>query len=733
MNKYNHKAIEKKWKNAWTKSKIFKTLEPAASAKASASRGKFYVLDMFPYPSGAGLHVGHPKGYIATDIVARMKMMQGYNVLHPMGWDAFGLPAENYAIKNKVHPATATAKNIKTFKKQLGLLGFTYDWDREVTTTDPKYYKWTQWAFIQMFKHGLAYESYEPINWCPDCKTSLANEDLEGGLCERCGSVVEQKPMRQWVLRITKYADRLLNDLEKLEAWPKSIKTMQKDWIGRSEGAEVQFIVIPTEAEGRAEESLRQQTIRDSSASLRFAQNDKLIVFTTRPDTLFGATYLVVAPEHEIVKKLKDKITNWSEVEKYLATAKQKTALERTELQKEKTGVELKGIKAINPVNDEELPIFIADYVLANYGTGAIMAVPAHDERDWEFAKKYGLTIKSVVAAKFVEVVNPPRTGKKFKRRKTIHVILKRPSDNKILMLQWKGEVWGDRKPRTFIIGGIEADEDPILAAKREVREEIGYKNLKFIKDLGIEVHTEYFAAHKDENRQADIRVLYFELENEEKDSVTAEEMLKHEPVWIEESEAGKFVNVSDGPFIWDWFLSGGRAFTGDGVAINSDFLNDLPTAEAKTKMIAWLEEKNIGQKKVQYKLRDWVFSRQRYWGEPIPLIHCEKDGWVPVPEKDLPLKLPNVKKYEPSGTGESPLATIDKWVNTKCPVCKGPAKRETNTMPQWAGSCWYYLAYTMLGNQKSKIKNTSGTKPVLIIGIRLIYMWAELNTLLDI
>lgn len=507
MQKYDHKRIEKRWQGIWEENKVYQT-------KEDANKKKFYILDMFPYPSGAGLHVGHPKGYIATDVIARMKMMQGYNVLHPMGWDAFGLPAENYAIKNKVHPSIATGENVKRYKSQLESLGFTYDWNREVNTTDPAYYKWTQWAFIQMFKRGLAFESYEPINWCPECKTGLANEDLENGLCERCGSQVEQKPMRQWVLKITDYAERLLADLDTLNEWPESIREMQRNWIGKSEGALVNF------------------KIKDNE--------EKLEVFTTRPDTLFGVTYCVMAPEHELVQKLKDQIKNWSEVVEYIDNAKKKTSLERTELQKEKTGVELKGLKAINPVSNEELPIFIADYVLTGYGTGAIMAVPAHDERDFEFAKKYGLEVKEVL----------------------------------------KG---GD---------------------------------------------------------------------------------------------------VSD------------TAFTGDGEHVNSDFLNGLGKEGGISTMNKWLEENNIGQKKTQYKLRDWVFSRQRYWGEPIPLVHCEKCGWTPVPESELPLKLPDVKNYEPTGTGESPLANITDWVNTTCPVCGGPAKRETNTMPQWAGSCWYYLRY---------------------------------------
>ncbi len=514
MEKYDHKKIEDKWREKWEKEKLYTTGEDKA-------KPKFYILDMFPYPSGAGLHVGHPKGYIATDIFARAKMMQGYNVLHPMGWDAFGLPAENYAIQNKIHPREATEKNVATFKSQLEKLGFTYDWDREINTTDPEFYKWTQWTFIKMFECGLAYESNEPVNWCPSCKTVLSNEDLENGKCERCGSEIERKPMRQWVLKITDYTERMLNDLEKLPHWEESIKEMQKNWIGRSEGAEVDFEI----------------------------NGEKVTVFTTRPDTLFGATFFVMAPEHSLVKKITTEEQK-KEVEKYIKQAASKSDMERTELAKEKTGV-FTGAYAINPVNQEKIPVYIADYVMMGYGTGAIMAVPAHDERDWEFAKKYKI--------KIIEVV--------------------------------KSEI--------------------------DVQKE---------------------------------------------------------------------------------------AFIGDGVAVNSEFLNGLKVVDAKEKMIKWLEEKNLGKRAINYKIKDWVFSRQRYWGEPIPIVHCEKCGNVAVPENELPLKLPEVKNYEPTGTGESPLANIKEWVNTKCPKCGGPAKRETNTMPQWAGSSWYYLRYIDPKNDKALI-----------------------------
>ena len=510
---YNHQALEKKWQKIWTDSGLYKTTE-------DFSRPKYYILDMFPYPSGVGLHVGHPKGYIATDIFARYKRLKGFNVLHPMGWDAFGLPAENYAIKNKVHPQKSTNDNIEIFKQQLSILGLSYDWERELNTTDPTYYKWTQWIFLEMWKRGLAYESFEPINWCPSCQTGLANEDLEDGLCERCGSEVEQKPMRQWVLKITDYADRLLDDLEKLPDWERSIKDMQKNWIGRSNGSEIVF------------------KIKDSEAEIK--------VFTTRVDTVFGCTYLVLAPENKLVAELKEKITNFSIVKEYLELTKHKTELQRTDLNKDKTGVILEGLYAINPFNGEKLKVFVADYVLNSYGTGAVMAVPAHDERDFEFAEKYGLKIKTSI-----------------------------------------GQKKGDR------------------------------------------------------------------------------------------------------------FLTGEKScFTADGYLVDSGDFSGLSSEEARLKMTNWLQKNNLGSSKINYKIKDWIFSRQRYWGEPIPLIHCQQCGVVAVPEEELPLKLPEVKSYEPSGSGESPLATISDWVNTSCPKCAGPAKREINTMPQWSGSCWYYLRY---------------------------------------
>ena len=665
---YNHKVVERKWKKYWKENKIYLTKDKGEK--------KAYVLDMFPYPSGEGLHVGHPKGYIATDVYSRYKKMRGFNILHPMGWDAFGLPAENYAIKNKVHPSKSVAKNIKRYKEQLSILGLNYDWDREINTTDPKYYKWTQWIFLQMFKKGLTYQSHEPINWCPSCQTGLANEDLEDGKCERCGSLVEKKPVRQWVLKITDYAERLLKDLEQLD-WPESIKESQKNWIGRSEGAEIGF--------------------RIHGVGVR----EEIKIFTTRPDTIFGATYLVLSPEHKIISDLTClparqgfKISNWKEVEEYIKNAKKKTEIERTTEGKEKTGVELKGIRALNPATGEEIPIWIADYVLAEYGTGAIMAVPAHDERDFQFAKKYNLPIKQVVAPFFIDRDNPPQEEKKWSPRKVIQAIVRHPTENKIIQLQWKKQPW-----KTFVMGGVEEGENYEEAARREAREETGYKNIKSIKQIGWQIESNFYAANKDVNRKAFVQVFEVLLENLEKNNLSEEENEIHEVVWVPTDEIYKsFEPVAEKDHILEYFQKDKKASTGEGIIINSNKFDGLSSQEAREKIIEFVG----GQKKTTYKLRDWVFSRQRYWGEPIPLIHCEKCGVVAVPEKDLPVELPKVKNYEPSGTGDSPLANIKKWVNVKCPQCKSPARRETNTMPQWAGSCWYYIRFTDPKNKKA-------------------------------
>ena len=513
MEMYNHHTVEKKWQKIWDDEKAFKT-------ENDYTKPKFYALVEFPYPSGQGLHVGHPRPYTALDIVARKRRMQGYNVLYPMGWDAFGLPTENYAIKNKIHPKIITKNNVAHFKEQLHSLGYSFDWDREINTTDPGYYKWTQWIFLKLFKAGLAYKKEMPINWCTSCKVGLANEEVVNGVCERCGSPVVRKVKSEWMLKITNYADKLIEGLKDVD-YIERVKTSQINWIGRSEGAEVDFAIAGKE--------------------------DKLRVYTTRPDTLFGATYMVVSPEHPLIDKYKDEITNWDEIMTYREMAAKKSDFERTELAKDKTGVVLGGLTAINPINNTEIPIWISDYVLMTYGTGAIMAVPAHDDRDWEFAKKFNLPMIQVVEG-------------------------------------------------------------------------------------------------------------------------------KDGPVDINEAA---FTDVATGKMI------------------NSGFLTGLSVEEAKEKVKDFLTENKIGNRKVNYKLRDWVFSRQRYWGEPIPIVHCDKCGYVPLDESELPLLLPEVESYMPTDNGESPLAAMTDWVNTTCPCCGGPAKRETDTMPQWAGSSWYFLRYT--------------------------------------
>ena len=508
METYNYKNIEKKWQDRWEEAGIF-------HASNKSEKPKFFGLVEFPYPSGQGLHVGHPRSYTAMDIIARKRRMEGQNVLYPIGWDAFGLPTENYAIKNKIHPKKVTAANVANFTRQLKMLGFSFDWSREINTTDPQYYKWTQWIFMQLFKHGLAYKQEMPINWCTGCKVGLSNEEVVNGVCERCGSQVVQKRKSQWMLKITEYAQRLIDDLDDVNYLEK-IKTQQKNWIGRSEGAEVKF---------------------------KLSTGDEMVVYTTRCDTLFGATYTVMSPEHKMIDKMKDSITNWDTVEAYRKEAATKSEFERTELAKEKTGVKLEGVYAINPANGKELPVFISDYVLVTYGTGAIMAVPAHDTRDWEFAKKFDLPI--------IEVVS----------------------------------------------GGENVQE---------------------------EAYTDVYS----------------------------------------------------------------------GNMVNSGFLDGMSVKEAIPAMIDWLEKQGLGTRKVNFKLRDWVFSRQRYWGEPIPLVHCDKCGWVAIPESELPLELPEIETFEPGENGESPLAKAYDWINTTCPCCGGKAVRETDTMPQWAGSSWYFLRY---------------------------------------
>lgn len=652
--KYDHKKIERKWQKKWVANGLYRT-------EQDSKKPKSYVLDMFPYPSSEGLHVGHPKGYIATDIYSRMKRMQGHNVLHPMGWDAFGLPAENFAIKNKVHPRKAVEKNIARFKEQLEKIGFNYDWNREINTTDPEYYKWTQWIFLKLFEKGLAYQSNEPINWCPSCQTGLSNEDLDEGACERCGSIVEKRPMRQWMLKITDYAERLLKDLDLLPQWPEYIKESQRNWIGKSEGALIDFFI-----------------------SGKTDGIEKITVFTTRPDTLFGVTYIAISPE--LAKKWMD--IGWKPnfaVLPYMGAVLEERVKLGVEVVKEKTGMNT-GIFAINPVNKEKIPVWVANYVLGDVGTGAIMAVPAHDERDYEFAKKYDLPIRTVVEPCFIQKTEPGavRSELPFVEREAITAIVKHWSEDKYIGLRWKKVDW-----ETLITGGVEAGQTPVEATIAEITEETGYQHMRFVRELP-RTHAKFFHVPKNQNRFAHFHVLYFELENGVQEKLTDEEKANHELIWLTPQEMEKFRLPESHRYSWKSLHGAARAYSGDGILSNSGEFDGMESEEAKRAITTFVG----GKWTTTYRLKDWVFSRQRYWGEPIPIIHCEKCGAVPVPEKDLPVMLPKVEHYEPTGTGESPLAAISEWVNTECPKCGGAGKRETNTMPQWAGSSWYYLRY---------------------------------------
>lgn len=697
---YDFKEIESKWQKQWAENKYGKSED-------FSQKPKHYHLVEFPYPSGAGLHVGHCMGYGASDAYCRMKRMQGFNVMYPIGWDAFGLPTENYAIKTGRKPQVVTKENTDTFRQQMQDLGYSFDWDREVNTTDPDYYHWTQWIFLQFYTHAivttdeksgytsklvkvadddretprLAYQAEMPINWCPSCKTGLANEEVIDGKCERCGTETEKKMQKQWMLRITAYADRLIKDLETVDYLDK-IKTQQVNWIGKSEGSTIKFKIATSPLASR---------------------NDTIDVYTTRADTLFGCTYVVLAPEHTLIQNIESRISNIEEVKEYIKETKKKSDLERTELIKDKTGVELKGIKAINPINGEEIPIFVADYVLASYGTGAVMAVPAHDQRDFEFATKYGIAIKQVIAPLYSTDTGPDavKADKETVTRKMITAIVKHWDEDKIFCLNWEKFDW-----HSFILGGIDDGETGADAAKREVIEETGYQNIKSIKKIGFETHSNFFARHKDINRYSISDCFVVQLADEEHQTPAEEHTKNHKGEWIETKRVDNYITIQNNRYYWDIYSSGEEAFTDYGVLINSGEFDGQKSKNAMKKITEKLKVSDSGDFTTNFKLRDWVFSRQHYWGEPIPIVYCDKCGLQPLSENDLPLTLPEVEKYEPTNTCESPLSNIPNWVNTKCPKCDGSAKRETDTMPNWAGSSWYYLAYATCQSQKSKGKS---------------------------
>ncbi|MDO8601127.1 MAG: class I tRNA ligase family protein, partial [bacterium] len=653
MDSYNPQKIEAKWRKIWEKNKTFQV-------DLKRAKSPYYNLMMFPYPSAEGLHVGNVYAFTGSDIHGRFKKMQGNDVFEPMGFDAFGIHSENFAIKKGIHPKILIKKNTDNFREQLKNLGGLFDWSHEVDTTKPEYYKWTQWLFLQLFKAGLAFRKKAPVDWCPSCKTVLADEQVISGKCERCDSQVIQKETEQWFFKITKYAEKLLKNLEKID-WSERTKIAQKNWIGKSEGAKIEFRI----------------------KNLEF----RVEVFTTRPDTLFGCTYLVISPEHSMVQNIESRIKNIEEVQNYIKEAKRKSELERTDLAKEKTGVELKGIRAINPANNEEIPVFVADYVLASYGTGAIMAVPAHDQRDFEFAEKFKLKVVQVIAPllKTTEGSDAVREDKKTEKRNTIYAFVKHWKEDKYLCLNWPKYNW-----HSSIIGGIEGGEDAMRAGLREIKEETGYKNVKLVKKLNTEIHSYYYAGHKEVNRYSIGYCGLYQLVDDQREEPDPEDIKNHETIWIDGKKMSEFLNLNNNILMWQMLMSGNDCFAGNGILINSGKFNEKDSETVKGEII-----KSVGGKKtINYHLRDWLISRQRYWGPPIPIIYCKKCGTVPVPEKDLPVLLPFVKNFRPKNTGESPLASVPSFVKTKCPQCKGPAKRETDVSDSFLDSSWYFFRY---------------------------------------
>ncbi|OGI65175.1 leucine--tRNA ligase [Candidatus Nomurabacteria bacterium RIFCSPLOWO2_01_FULL_39_18] len=665
---YDHKKIEKKWQKEWAKKKIYQTKNPP-SHKATAGQGKFYILDMFPYVSGEGIHVGHPKGYIATDVVSRKKRMQGFNVLHPMGFDSFGLPTENYAIKTKTNPVVSVAKNIARFKKQLEIIGFDYDWSREVNTSDPKFYKWTQWIFLKLLERGFAYESNEPVNWCPRDMTILANEDVEDGKCERCGAVVEKKPIRQWVLKITDYADRLLADLDALD-WPESIKESQRNWIGRSEGI------------------MYKQKVKDLGI--------KIEAYDSIPQTFMAQTFCVIAPEHPLVKKLIKRTKYEEPVLDFVEKFKQRKIKKGFETEKEIEGI-FTGRYVDNPFGTGDLPVWIATFVIADYGTGIVNS-SVHDERDFAFAKKYNIPLREVVEPLVVrsEGLDKARESEPFIERNAVVCIIKHWSENKFLCHSVKNTDW-----RGFVVGGVEDGEDPVETGIREITEETGYKNIKFVKQLGGVVHSKFWQDIKKQNRFAHFTPLYFKLQNNEQGEIEQKQKDFYDMHWVSEKEVLDFVSREDMKVIWKRYLGINQPIIKNGILTEPVEFKGREWGEVREDIIDYIVKKGFGYRKVTYKLHDWVFSRQRYWGEPIPVL---RDGTkvIPVKEKDLPVKLPKVKSYKPTGTAESPLANVPNWINVK--VGQKVLRRESNTMPQWAGSSWYYLRYMDPDNNKALV-----------------------------
>lgn len=661
MNRYSPKELEPKWQQIWEDTKLYQTSD-------DDPRPKWYQLEFFPYPSGVTMHVGHVRNYVISDAFARYKRMTGHNVLHPMGWDAFGLPAENQAIKTGLPARQSTEQNIAVFKRQLRQVGLSYDWSREINSSEPDYYRWTQWLFLLFHERKLAYKAESAVNWCPHDKTVLANEQVikKDGLnvCERCGHRVEKRNLSQWFFKITDYADRLLEDLEAID-WAENVKAMQRNWIGRSVGAEIKF-------------------------KLKGAPQDEVTVFTTRADTLAGVTFLVISPELaqqwiEAGWRVNDKVAE------YVQASVTKSEIERQETDRKKTGVNTE-ITAINPLTKEDIPVWVADYVLGGYGTGAIMAVPAHDQRDYEFAQSFNLPVKQVIQPIVIDTVNPPKEGAKNTTRNVAQCLIYNPETDRYLTLKWRKFPW-----HTLVTGGIEAGEDEIEGAKREITEETGYANLKFTGRLPFSINSHFYAAHKEVNRDITMNVLAFELENDQTTDLKRDAHEDFEVVWVTRRELELLEPVSELPYILRWLKDGDYIYSGEGKIINSDAYDGLNSSEAREKITA-----ELGTEQVNYKMRDWLISRQRYWGAPIPIVYCKECGIVPVPKEQLPVELPELESYHPSDDGRSPLARVEEWLNTSCPQCGGPAERETDTMDTFVDSSWYFLRFTDPRNDKA-------------------------------
>lgn len=660
MKRYNPIEIEKKWQQRWDEDGTYMV------DLSDHTKPKYFGMSMLPGITGAGIHIGHGRTFQFSDIKVRAKRQQGYNAYNPIGWDSFGLPVENYAIKVGKTPREAHDEAKVHFKKQLKRLGYSYDWTKEISTADPEYYKWTQWIFNQLFQHGLAYQKESAQWWCETDQTVLANEQVEGGKCWRCGNPVAKRNLKQWFFKITEYADEILEATDDLN-WTDMVKAMQKNWIGKSQGAEIDFAI-----------------------------NDdvKITVFSTRPDTIFGASFIVLAPEHELAKRLTTSETR-EMVEAYIAESARKSEIERMNESREKTGV-FTGTFAVNPVNGEKVPVWIADYVLAGYGTGAVMGVPAHDERDFAFSQQFKLPVVQVIAPTVTDSENPPLDDKENTTRNAVMCLIKHPSEDKYATLKWTKHDW-----HAFVMGGIEEGETAEEAARREIIEETGFKNVKYVRTMPVKVNSRFYAAHKDVNRDIITTVMEFELEDLDQDEPQREAHEQFDVVWTSKKDIPAMKPVTEMPFILDWFANADALHVGEGKMINSGEFTGRQSSDVREDIVTWLEKEGKGKAKTTYKIRDWLISRQRYWGAPIPIVHCETDGAVAIPDDQLPLILPEVEDYKPKGGVTSVLATVDEWVNTACPKCGGPAKRETDTMDGYACSSWYFLRYLDPANDK--------------------------------